>query len=458
MSNEAIFNITKSIRKKLDEISPTFCTAKWLQSTILLYNGETHSCHHPSRHKIPTDGLKDNPSQIHNTPIKIHARKDLLAGIQTPECDYCWRIENTNKNNLSDRIYKSAAPWARDRIQDVVNTSEGNEFVPSYLEVAFESTCNFACMYCSPDVSTRWMEDIESKGAYKLSNGPMHDANWLKQVGKYPIHRDAYNPYIEAFWKWWPDIWDKLEVFRITGGEPLLSKHTWKIIEWFKNNPNPNMELSFNTNLNVPKKLIDKLIEEVQFLLNNKCVKEVKIYTSVEATGRHAEYIRDGMVYNEFISNLDYVMTSLPNTRIVIMTTINALSIWTLTDFLKEMFALRVKHVKNAAHCTLGLTFNYIRWPQFMDIRLVKDDIKLPLLQEFLEYAHSKASKSTETGEALFYLEELDMIDRLVEYAKTDCPNKDTLKSDFIQFYTQYDARRKLNFVETFGIEMHNIF
>jgi pyruvate-formate lyase-activating enzyme len=453
MSNEQNFQKIKDFKVTLDNVSPSFCTAKWLQSTILLYNGESHSCHHPSRHKIPVEGLKERPSQIHNTPIKIYARSEMRAGIQTKECEYCWRIENSNKDNLSDRVWKSASPWAEKYLQEVIDGND-SESIPTYLEVAFESTCNFACMYCSPEVSTRWMEDVDSNGPYRLASMNMHDVSWLKQVGKMPIHRDEYNPYIEAFWAWWPQIWNKLEVFRITGGEPLLSKHTWKIIEWFKENPNPNMELSFNTNLNVPKKLIDRLIEEIKFLRANNCVRDVKIYTSVEATGKHAEYIRYGMVYDEFIANLDYVMSSLPDTRIVIMTTLNALSIFTLKDFVKDLFELRVKHVKNAAFCTLGMTFNYIRWPQFMDIRLVKDSIKIAALEELRSYAKERGNKTAENGEAMFYLEELDMIDRFVEYAKGDCPNKEVLVKDFKEFFTHYDVRRKLSFRDTFNCEI----
>ena len=44
---EAYFNFLKESKEKINKVSPTFCAAKWLQSTILLYNGETHSCHHP---------------------------------------------------------------------------------------------------------------------------------------------------------------------------------------------------------------------------------------------------------------------------------------------------------------------------------------------------------------------------------------------------------------------------
>lgn len=447
-ANKVNFDKTRDFKKQLDDISPSFCTAKWLQSTILLYNGDTHSCHHPSRHRIPTEGLAENPKLLHNTPVKIFARKEMLEGIQTKECEYCWRIENSNPDNLSDRVYKSASPWARPYFDDVVKSGLGEDVAPTYLEVAFESTCNFACMYCTPEVSTAWMAEAEKHGHYVLHTTTMHSAQWLKQIGKYPIHRDDYNPYIEAFWKWWPELYPKLDTFRITGGEPLLSKHTWKVFEYIKENPNPKMEFAINTNMNVPRKLIDRLVDEIAEVQDK--VKEVKLFTSFEATGSHAEYIRFGMVYNEFIDNLDYIMTKLPDVRIVIMVTANALSMFTFADFLKQIISLRAKHFKTAAKSTLGFNVSYLRWPFFQDVRILPDEIKRRSTDEVLSVINSHRDKQPGFGEAMFYLEEIDQVERFLKYMEQDLPNKADMLRDFKMFYNEYDRRRNLNFSETF--------
>ena len=84
----AYFDFLKKTRDDINKVSPSFCAAKWTQSTILLYSGETHSCHHPSRHKIQLSDIKDNPKDLHNTEHKMLAREEMLQGIQTKECDY----------------------------------------------------------------------------------------------------------------------------------------------------------------------------------------------------------------------------------------------------------------------------------------------------------------------------------------------------------------------------------
>ena len=100
----------------LNEVSPSFCTAKWKQVTLHLHSGQTHSCHHPVPHKIPLDEIADNPSALHNTKFKKLQRKLMLEGKRPSECDYCWRVEDCNSEALSDRVYKSAEPWARNFI------------------------------------------------------------------------------------------------------------------------------------------------------------------------------------------------------------------------------------------------------------------------------------------------------------------------------------------------------
>ena len=47
----------------------------------------THSCHHPSPHKIPLNELKDNPAALFNTSILKTARKQMLNNEKPSECE-----------------------------------------------------------------------------------------------------------------------------------------------------------------------------------------------------------------------------------------------------------------------------------------------------------------------------------------------------------------------------------
>ena len=96
----------KSFRDRLNQVSPSFCLAKWLQVTMHLHSGHNHSCHHPATHKTPLEELKFNPSALHNTCFKKDQRLKMKSGARPAECQYCWNIEDLGQNYFSDRTLK----------------------------------------------------------------------------------------------------------------------------------------------------------------------------------------------------------------------------------------------------------------------------------------------------------------------------------------------------------------
>lgn len=447
-SVDAYWNFLKEKREEINKVSPTFCAAKWKQSTILLYNGETHSCHHPSRHKITMEDIKNNPKGIHNTAVKKAARKDMLNGIQTKECDYCWKIENLNKDWLSDRIYKSTYSWALPYIDEIVESGDGENIDPSYLEVAFESTCNFKCVYCSPESSSRWQEEVDTFGPIPQEGSNLHDLEWLRSVGKLPINRKEHNPYIDAFWEWWPELYPNLHTFRITGGEPLLSKHTWAVFDYIKENPNPNLVLAINSNLNVPDKLVDKLITYINEISPN--IKTFDVYTSLESTGEHAEYTRYGMKYEEFKQNCIDLLDRTPSTtHLHFMTTINSTSAPTLLEYLQLIRELRLKYFYGKHQFRVRTHLSYLRWPRCLSITLLNKEDKEKYTDMWVNFIEEHKLTEKRLNSETFYLEEVDQIKRLVDYMN-NTQEPDVVFKDFRKYITAMDKRRFLSFVEIF--------
>ncbi|MBY0412900.1 MAG: twitch domain-containing radical SAM protein [Bdellovibrionales bacterium] len=439
----------------LNKVSPTFCSAKWLQSSIYLWNGHTHSCHHPVQHKVSLEDIKKNPKALHNSPKKIQARQEMLNGVQTSECNYCWNIENLADDHLSDRTYKSFDEWSKPSIPEVIKDGLGENINPTYLEIGFENSCNLKCSYCSPDVSSRWMEEIQSKGPYTLSQYNMHDLDYLKQIGKFPIHRDDPNPYADAFWEWWPDLYKSLKVFRITGGEPLLSRHVWKVLDYIAENPREDLDFAINTNLCVPQKQIEKLVEFAN--KTHKKIKSFNIYTSLESTGPQAEYVRFGLNYNTFLQNVNFVLSNTPDeVRVNFMTTINILSTSSFSNFLQDILELRAKYSSNKEEHRFNLNrvplmFSYLRWPHFLSIKNLPLELKSKFSQEWRNFVKNNLfGVSSKNTMGLFYQEEEDQMARLCDFMLT---NEDNLKLNMIDFYLfhqQYDERRNVKFKEVF--------
>lgn len=253
-------------KNKLNQISETFCAAKWLQVSLHLTNGKTHSCYHPPTHNIPVDELISNPSRLHNTSQKFLERQMMLEGQRPSGCEYCWKIEDNG--HISDRFYRSSEHWALPKIDEISTSPPDADVIPTYVEVNFNQTCNFKCSYCSPHLSSEWEKEIKEFGAYEIGDYSHNDIATLKNIGLMPMSgasRD--NPYVQAFWQWWPTLYQELKVFRMTGGEPLLDSNTYKVLDYIVEHPNKNLELSITSNLcPVREDIFDKFLEKVKKL------------------------------------------------------------------------------------------------------------------------------------------------------------------------------------------------
>ena len=308
-SVDSYWNFLKEKREVINSVSPSFCAAKWKQSTILLYSGETHSCHHPSRHKITLEDIKDNPRGIHNTAVKKAARIDMLNGVQTKECDYCWNVEAMGCDYISDRKQRTLSIHEGDksRLDDIINNPWDMNVNPEYIELSFGNSCNFKCGYCHPRYSSRFLDEIKEHGPYSKNYTGRYDIDWF--IDKlYESEED--NPYIEAWWKWWPEVSKTLNILRITGGEPTIHGSTYRLLDEINKNPMPNLELNINSNLGANPKLFDRFIEKLKPIIEEKKVREFKLFTSIDTWDKgKAEYIRNGLDVELFERNLNKYLT-----------------------------------------------------------------------------------------------------------------------------------------------------
>ena len=44
------------------------------------------------------------------------------------------------------------------------------------------------CVYCSPESSSRWQDEVRQHGEIKQTEYNLHNLDWLKSAGKLPIH------------------------------------------------------------------------------------------------------------------------------------------------------------------------------------------------------------------------------------------------------------------------------
>ena len=427
--------LLKPVKEELDGIGCGMCLAKWTQVTIHLGPGITHSCHHVGAHKIPLDELKNNPSALHNTIEKKMRRKEMREGKRPKECDYCWRIED-NTQEYSDRVWKSSANWSQVDKELIFNSDPMDDIYPRYVEVSFSNVCNFKCSYCGPAFSSKWTEEVKAKGPYKLYQTHY---NGIKQSEvSYPNRED--NPYIEAFWKWFPEAAKHMYTFRITGGEPLLSKHTFKVIDYLLANPQPHLHFAINTNACPPGDLWETFVKKIKQLEENKSVKYFSLYSSAESFGEHAEYSRDGMDWELFSKNLRYFLDNTNTSELMLMSAVNMLGLPSLTTYLRFVSKLKKGNVDR-----IVADFAYVRHPEFLDIKIADKITIDKYLKPSIQYMISKKENFSE-----YEYIKLNRIyeDCVARFKKDIDVSKERIQ--FLQFINEYDKRRGKNFTEVF--------
>jgi len=429
-------------QRVLDPKSASFCGAKWYNATIWLGSGMTTSCHHPPAHLVTVNDALINPKSIHNTDQKKKDRQMMQQGVRPSGCEYCWKIEDMGKDAISDRVYKSVI-YSDDALQEAFNTPFDQDVNLKTLEIAFDRTCQFACSYCNPAFSTEWAKDINKNGAYTnlISDGRNHFTHPHDSAQLYKPHET--NPYIEAFFKWWDsDLHKTLQELRITGGEPLMSAHTWKLIEWFKDNQGKSQtKLAINSNLGYDSKTLVKFIDAIRPLPH------VELYTSNESVGAQAEYIRDGLNYRQWVDNVEILLETKAVKAVHCMCTINALCLDSLPEFLSQLMALKDRYGKDAVNFTL----NILRFPSFQSPLVLTDELRT-------KYRNSLAQwLDTYKTHQHIHQHEINHTQRLIDYLDiVKTPHSETsfdrnkLTNDFKQFYQQYDQRRGKDFSKTF--------
>lgn len=458
MSTEKYNQRIIKIHKEINEVSPSFCVAKWKQVTLHLQNGHTHSCHHPGTHQVPLNELKDNPSALHNTSYKKQLRKMMLEGERPTECDYCWKVEDKSTDSYSDRTYKSADTWAHPYIDDIVSKPWDDNVQPSYVEVSFGNVCNFKCSYCAPHISSQWMEEIERYGAYPTSD-KFNNLEWTAIQNQMPIPNKDENPYVDAFWEWFPTMYKELKYFRITGGEPLLNKNTFKVLEYIIANPNPELEVAINTNMNPPPELLNKFLSLVKIIKDEKKLAKFKIFTSAEAHGKQAEYIRFGMNYDLWLENIHKTYATIPDIEFTIMSTYNILSLPSYTKFLQDMLDIKKRYMSpKMSHSPMMVDIPYLRYPAHQAIFMITPEL-LPLIKEHVDFMYANLESPSKPYDGFFDFEAAKMR-RIYEMAGTivqENNNVDTERTDFYKFVDEHDKRRGTNFVDTFP-ELENFY
>jgi len=442
MNNKSQF--LSSAEQMAENLGPALCLAKWKQVSLHLPTGLNNSCYHPPLHSISVEDIGRNPAALHNTDHKKQQRKLMLAGKRPAECQYCWNMEDLGK--LSDRHYRSGEPWAAIDFEKIKNsTGDEQDVVPSYVEVNFNNACNLKCSYCSPQFSSSWQQESERHGAFPTlvpHNAPEHFSGHRK-----PIPARDHNPYVEAFWAWWPSLYPELRHFRMTGGEPLMDKNTCRVFDYVLAHPKNDLHLAVTSNFSVEPELSDKYFDYVKRLCDTD-IEHFMQYVSLDSgIGPQAEYIRHGLNFERLQNNVETYLQDIPyRNSLTFIVTMNNLSVTGFLPLMKWILDLRRRHSKT--YQRVWFDTPVLRQPAWQSLQTLPESYAAKL-----EQARNFMLENLETESDLFHGfkdYEVQRLERDIAWMRSMTNVNTQTLSDFYRFFNEHDRRRGTDFEKTF--------
>lgn len=245
-----------------------FCPMPW---TGLMYNvdGTVKNC---IRSKGIVGNIKNNSiKQILSGPINQCTQQTMLNNQPVSQCDPCYVLEQDKRGFeiISDRIF-----YIRElKNVDLTTYDQIGHHDLKTIDVRWTNLCNFGCVYCGPEFSSRWANEL----AVDIQQPTADQLNQFKQ-------------YIF-------DHAQSLQHVYMAGGEPLLIKENLELLDILKKQ-NPQVNLRVNTNLSkTSTQVFDRICE----------FDNVHWTVSVESIEQEFEYIRHGGSWTDFLENLSVI-------------------------------------------------------------------------------------------------------------------------------------------------------
>jgi len=414
----------KRLLKIREETSPTFCLAKFHEASIWVYSGKIASCHY-----TPFVQVGNTVDTFYNPVEKRQQQKEMLAGGQPKACDSCWRYENLGLR--SDRTKKSLS--FKDHLAADDYKNPNYVFKPKALELAFQNTCNLACSYCSPQFSTKWMNDIRNNGVYTniVTDDRRHYQKDLTEISEM-----IQPPDIELFWAWFDSIADGLESIRVSGGEPLMHEEVFTLFERMIT-LNPDVECVIHSNLCQKPVVMDRFFEKI------KGLKNLRMNISNESAGEVAEFIREGMDYKLWLENVERLGNSTVK-EFTISTTVSAIALQALDEMYLDIINIR-KRTKVKPY----ISINMVDKPEFQGFAC--------LTQSERDFYVNKYTKFYESIHKDLLPVEHEHCNRLIKFLNDGFirDNQQEMRKDSDVFFEQFTHRRNksTNFAKFIGIK-----
>ncbi len=294
-----------------DNSKKTFCLAPWVHSHVTM-SGKRALCCVATPFEEDFDSFED----YWNSPLLKDTRKAMLAGTPPPQyCQACLKPQATEPPTLRFDDFNEESSLL------LSNTQEDGTFKgdPIFLDYRYSNICNLSCRMCSPESSSKIEQAFRETSPHLVDNTLKKkklNSTWIIPELYERCHHDIKQLYFAS-------------------GEALLQKETWQLLEnLISEEKAKEVTLQFHTNLAFPLQQWPRMQETFN------AFKEVRFTLSIDGVGADAEFIRDGLKWDHFVTNLHHLKSLVPTIEInqvnITLTLATLLNFRDLINFIED--------------------------------------------------------------------------------------------------------------------------
>jgi len=308
--------------------SETFCMLPWVHMHAYP-DGRAYPCCIADYWHPVGDLRKNSMREVWNQEPYKKMRKNMLLGKPCKECTKCYEQEEHgafSMRNDSNRNYGHL-------INEVAETQDDgtiDKFRIRYWDVRFSNLCNFRCRSCGPIFSSNWYND-HVKLYNRVPDVLGRDMARVEYAGgdEDAIEKQMLEhiPYLEQVY--------------FAGGEPLIMKEHYTLLEKLIEAGKTDIRIQYNTNFS-ELRFKDKHVFEYW-----RHFKNVSVGASLDGMGAQAELIRKGADWQQTVENRERMMREVPHVDFYVSSTVTSMNVLHVLDFHQEWTRLGLIKAKD---------------------------------------------------------------------------------------------------------------
>ena len=319
--------LTEEEYRKLTH-SETFCMLPWMHMHAFP-DGRVYPCCLAEYFHPVGDLRKNTMREVWNQPKYKAMRVNMLADRPCVECTKCYEQERHGAFSMRNDANRNYGHMIKE-VKQTQTDGTHDEFKIRYWDVRFSNLCNFRCRSCGPIFSSNWYSDhvklynrkpdVLGRDMERVEYAAGDEDSMERQMVEHV-------PYLEQVY--------------FAGGEPLIMKEHYTLLEKLIEAGKTEIRLQYNTNFS-ELAFKDKHVFEYW-----KHFKNVSVGASLDGMGAQAELIRKGADWRQTVDNRERMMQEVPHVDFYVSSTVSSMNVLHVLKFHKEWTKLGLIKAKD---------------------------------------------------------------------------------------------------------------